>query len=131
MFFTPQPFTILSLVLQFASLAILIITSRVPVAEAEGIAQHIVSGLEQTECEAIIRWQAPELKEAELRKVAVVCAGVPLITLLVGDSLAHGRLTVEVSQRPQTTMLTTSTISHFILHPLFTFLGCRGGICNP
>ncbi len=87
----------LLLLVQFASLAVLVITSRVPVAEAEGIAQHTVAGLASAECEAIVRRQAPELREGELRKVAAVCNGVPLIALLVGDSLAHGRLTVEVS----------------------------------
>ncbi|KAF5833549.1 hypothetical protein DUNSADRAFT_10081 [Dunaliella salina] len=83
-----------NLISKLAAEALLVVTSRVPIAEA-CLQQYRLGGISAGPCTWLLRQTAPDLNDEELREAVQLCKGVPLIVRLVGDAFASGRLTVQ------------------------------------
>lgn len=80
---------------QLTEKALVIVTSRVPIAKA-CIPQCKLGGISAGPCEWLMLQIAPELDEEELKEAVHLCMGVPLVVRLVGNAFASGRITIQV-----------------------------------
>jgi len=82
--------------LQLMEKALLVVTSRVPIAVA-CLQQYKLGGISEGSCTWLMRQAAPDLDGEELTEAVQLCKGVPLIVRLIGDAFASGRLTLQVT----------------------------------
>jgi len=76
---------------QVATEAVLVITSRVPVAEAT-LPQVRLGRLGPEPSTWLVQRTAPDLEEADVEGQVQLCKGVPLLLRLVADAFASGRV---------------------------------------
>ncbi|KAF5837461.1 hypothetical protein DUNSADRAFT_4377 [Dunaliella salina] len=81
--------------IEVSELAVLLITSRVPVAADKGMQQYELRSMDVSMSHELMRSIATNLEDTEVREAVELCRGVPLLVHRAADALQTGQIVLQ------------------------------------